>query len=414
MVRVPPRLGAVAIGFLALAIAGTTVAAPPATAEGERVVMWVEPAVAPLVEQEFTDGFRGATVVVVAKDLKAIKDELKTATGPDAPDIIWADHAWTGELAAAGLVTSIPMSSRLRRAFPVNVLEGFNYGFGTYGIPVQYENVALISNAQMVPSNPKDFDALAKAAKKLVENGDADVGIAVGQGANGNAYFMNPFFAGLGGYVFGTNAAGSLDAFNIGIANPTFLANTETIDRWNSQGLLNSNLDLNAAQSAFTSGRAPFWITGQWSRATLTGLTFRYRISPLPTMVKGQVPAPFLGIKGFMVTSYAQQHQVSGLAVGLLRKRLSDPGFQSKVAALSGRAPANLKSTIDTSALLGRIAQAFAVSGRQGVPLPNIPQATATWGPMGKAWASATRGPGSVPAFTAFTEAQAAVQQALG
>ena len=414
MVRVPPRLGAVAIGFLALAIAGTTVAAPPATAEGERVVMWVEPAVAPLVEQEFTDGFRGATVVVVAKDLKAIKDELKTATGPDAPDIIWADHAWTGELAAAGLVTSIPMSSRLRRAFPVNVLEGFNYGFGTYGIPVQYENVALISNAEMVPRNPKDFNALAKAAKKLMENGDADVGIAVGQGANGNAYFMNPFFAGLGGYVFGTNAAGSLDAFNIGIANPTFLANTATIDRWNSQGLLNSNLDLNAAQSAFTSGRAPFWITGQWSRATLTGLTFRYRISPLPTMVKGQVPAPFLGIKGFMVTSYAQQHQVSGLAVGLLRKRLADPGFQSKVAALSGRAPANLKSTINTSALLGRIAQAFAVSGRQGVPLPNIPQATATWGPMGKAWASATRGPGSVPAFTAFTEAQAAVQQALG
>ena len=414
MVRVPRRLGAVAAGFLAVAVTGATLIAPPATADGERVVIWVEPALAPLVEQEFTDGFRGATVVVVAKDLKAIKDELKTASGPDAPDIIWADHAWTGELAAANLVTSIPMSSRLRRAFPVNVLEGFNYGFGTYGIPVQYENVALISNAEMVPRNPKDFADLAKAARKLVNNGDADVGIAVGQGANGNAYFMNPFFAGLGGYVFGTNAAGSLDAFNIGIANPTFLGNAETIDRWNAEGLLNSALDLNAAQSAFTSGRAPFWITGQWSRATLTGLTFRYRISPLPTMVKGQVPAPFLGIKGFMVTTYAQQHQVSGLAVGLLRKRLSDPGFQSKVAALSGRAPANLKSTIDTSALLGRIAQAFAVSGRQGVPLPNIPQATATWGPMGKAWASATRGPGAVPAFTAFTEAQAAVQQALG
>ena len=414
MVRVPRRLGAVAAGFLAVAVTGATLIAPPATAVGERVVIWVEPALAPLVEQEFTDGFRGATVVVVAKDLKAIKDELKTATGPDAPDIIWADHAWTGELAAANLVTSIPMSSRLRRAFPVNVLEGFNYGFGTYGIPVQYENVALISNAEMVPRNPKDFADLAKAARKLVNNGDADVGIAVGQGANGNAYFMNPFFAGLGGYVFGTNAAGSLDAFNIGIANPTFLGNAETIDRWNAEGLLNSALDLNAAQSAFTSGRAPFWITGQWSRATLTGLTFRYRISPLPTMVKGQVPAPFLGIKGFMVTTYAQQHQVSGLAVGLLRKRLTDPGFQSKVAALSGRAPANLKSTIDTSALLGRIAQAFAVSGRQGVPLPNIPQATATWGPMGKAWASATRGPGAVPAFTAFTEAQAAVQQALG
>lgn len=406
------RLAAVPAAALALAI-GASLLSSPAAAAGDRVVIWAEPTVAPLVEQQLSDGFRGATVVVVAKDLKAIKDELKTATGPDAPDIIWADHAWTGELAAAGLVTSIPMSSRLRRSFPVNVLEGFNYGFGTYGIPVQYENVALISNAEMVPRNPKDFNALAKAAKKLVENGDADVGIAVGQGANGNAYFMNPFFAGLGGYVFGTNAAGSLDAFNIGIANPTFLGNAEAIDRWNAQGLLNSTLDLNAAQSAFTSGRAPFWITGQWSRATLTGLTFRYRISPVPTILKGQVPAPFLGVKGFMVTSFAQQHQVSSLAVGILRKRFADPGFQAQVAALSGRAPANVKSSIDTSSLLGRIAQAFAVSGRQGVPLPNIPQATATWGPMGKAWASATRGPGSVPAVTAFTEAQATVQQTL-
>jgi len=408
-----PRIGVGLAAALALAV-GAVALGNPVSAAGDRVVIWAEPTVAPLVEQQLADGFRGATVVVVAKELKAIKDELKVAAGPDAPDIIWGENNWTGELAAGGLITPIPMSSSLRKAFPVNVLDGFAYGFGYYGLPVQYENVALISNAELVPRNPRNFTALAKAARKLVDNGDADVGIAVGQGASGNAYFMNPFFAGLGGYVFGTNAAGSLDAFNIGIANETFLGNADLIDKWNQQGLFNSALDLNAAQSAFTSGRAPFWITGQWSRATLTGLTFRYRISPVPTIVRDQIPAPFLGIKGFMVTSFAQQHQVSGLAVGIVRKRLSDPAFQSSVAGLSGRAPANLKSTIDTSSLLGRIAQAFAVSGRQGVPLPNIPQATATWGPMGRAWANSTRGPGAVPAATAFTEAQAAVQQTGG
>ena len=413
---VPARVARACRAVAVVLIAGllAVVMVPSAQADGERVVIWAEPSVAPLIEAQLSGGFKGATVSVVAKELKAIKDELKVVAPADAPDIIWADSAWTGELVSAGLVQRIPMAASLKGSFPKNVLGGFAYGFGYYGIPVLSENVALITNANLVPDNPKNFAALAKAARQIVSGGKADVGIAVGQSETGGAYFLNPLFSGLGGYVFGKNAAGSLDPYSVGIANPTFVANAPKIDKWNSQGLLKSSLDLNAAQAAFVSGRAPFWLTGQWSRAVLTGLTFKYRISAVPSIVDGIPTSPFLGIRGFMVTGYAEQHGVTSLALGIVRKRLADPAFQSKVAALNGRVPANVKGTIDATTLPGRIAQAFAVAGKDGIAMPNIPQAASTWIPMGRAWVQSTRGAGAVPARTAFTDAQTAVVAAIG
>jgi len=400
-------------GLALVACLGITVV-PGAHAEGERVVIWAEPTVAPLVEAQLAGGFKGASVTVVPKDLKAIKDELKVVTSADAPDIIWADNSWTGEFVSSGLVQRVPMAASLKAAFLKNVLAGFAYGFGYYGVPVQYENVAMVTNAVLVPENPKNFTALTKVARQLVSSGKADVGIAVGQSETGGAYFLNPLFSGLGGYVFGKNAAGSLDPNNVGVANPTFLAQAPKIDKWNSQGLLKSSLDLNAAQAAFVAGRAPFWLTGQWSRSVLTSLTFRYRISAVPAIVDGTPTAPFLGIRGFMVTTFAEQHGVTAQALGIVRKRLADPAFQGKVAALSGRVPANVTSAIDGTTLAGRIAQAFAIAGKEGTAMPNIPQAGATWIPLGRAWVQATRGPGSVPARTAFTDAQTAIVAATG
>jgi maltose-binding protein MalE len=238
--------------------------------------------------------------------------------------------------------------------------------------------------------------------------GKVDVGLAVAQGSAGNAYFMNPLFTGLGGYVFGKNAAGSLDPYNIGITNPTFQANMPKINKWNSTGLINSALDEKAATAAFVSGRAAYWITGPWNRNELKTLTFQYRISSIPEIKKGIAPSPFLTIKGFMVTAYADQHGVLAAAQSLVRKGLTPAPIQSQIAAITERAPANIAGT------MARLPQAFAVAGITGAPTPNIPQASGIWAPLGKAWATSTMGAGAVPAEKSFAEAQATVAASVG
>ena len=403
-----PRRILGALVAVALAGASALAGAVPAIAAETPIIIWADATRAPLIEARTAKGVQGHPVQVVTKDANAIRDELKTVGPEDAPDIIWAPNEWTGELASDGLVVKIPLAAKLRSQFPPAVLDGYKFGFAYYGLPVQYENVALITNATLVPEPVKTFAELNKKATALKKKGLIDVGIAVAQGSAGNAYFMNPLFTGLGGYVFGTNAAGSLDPTNIGIDNPDFRKQMARIDRWNASGLIDSALDVKSAETAFTSGRAPFWITGPWSTQTLGSLTFKYFLSPVPQIVAGQVPAPYLGVKGFMVTKFAEEHGVLEPALSLVRRQFSQAAWQGKVAAATGRAPAS------TTAPAGRLAKAFAVAGARGIPTLNIPQAQSTWGPLGRAWADATRGAGATPAAEAFARAQQEVEAAVG
>lgn len=401
------RVGRRVAGVLAsvLCLAGLVVA-PQVAAAPKTLTIWIDATRAPALEAATKKGYKGAKVAVVGKDVTAIKADLATVSEADAPDLIWADNAWTGELATAGTVLPIPMDDAFKARFPKPVVDGFAFGADIYAVPVQFENVALITNAALVPKAVTTFAQLEKRALKLVASGKATTGLAVAQGANGNAYFMQPLFAGLGGYIFGTSPTGALDPAVVGIANDAFKKNAKIIDAWNAEGLLNSTVDVAAAEKAFVEGRAPFWITGPWSTPALNKVTFGYRVSPVPGIVSGLATSPFIGSRGFMVTKWAQSHGVAELAVGFATKRATKPALQSALAAGNGSAP---RSPALIGAASSRLAQAFAAAAKTGVPVPNIPQAAFTWGPVGQAWVSSTKGAGATPARKAFTKAQADV-----
>jgi arabinogalactan oligomer / maltooligosaccharide transport system substrate-binding protein len=375
----------------------------PAQAAKPKLVIWVDSARAAALQSSVKPTYKGAKIVVVGKEVAAIKAELATVADADAPDLIWADNAWTGELAASATVLPIPMDDAFEAKFPRAVIDGFLFGSDIYAVPVQFENVALITNSALVPNAPTDFATLQKRALRLVKSGKATVGLAVAQGAQGNAYFMQPLYAGLGGYMFGTAATGAVDPAVIGIANDTFKQNAKLIDAWNASGLMRSSVDVAAAEAAFLQGKAPFWITGPWSTPTLSKLTFGYRISPVPTVVSGLPTSPFIGSRGFMVTKWAQTHGVADLAVSFAKTRLARAAVQSALAAGNGAAP---RSPALIGAASSRLAQAFATAGKTGIPVPNVPQASLAWGPLGQAWAVSTKGADATPARRAFTKAQ--------
>lgn len=414
----PRRVGArsalaVAIAPIVAASALLAASAPSATAAPQPITIWIDVARAATVSELLKDGYKGHPVNVVTKELSAIKTELATVPVEQAPDIIWAENTWTGELATAALVVPLTLNTARRALFAPNVLSGFQFGSSVYGIPVQYETWALVTNASLAPKPAPTFARLSVKALALKAAGRADVALAVGQGAKGNAYFTYPLFAGLGGYVFGKDAEGSLNAADLGINNAVFRKNASLIDDWNSTGLINSSIDVVAAEAAFKAGRAPYWITGPWSASTLQALKFKYFISPVPRVDAAVPMAPLLGVKGFMTTSAAQTHGVAAVAAALVIKKLSDADFQTKMAAISLRAPANKKSTYSTS-IGGRLAQAFGTAGVDGIPMPNISQAASAWGPLSTAWATSTSGPDATPAKKAFAAAQNEIKKAIG
>jgi arabinogalactan oligomer / maltooligosaccharide transport system substrate-binding protein len=399
------------LGIAAAAFAALLVAIPAvASKKDTTVVIWTDQdrqaAVTKLANEWAAS--KGVTAKVVVKDFGTIRDNLGTVNAADAPDVFNAAHDWTGQLAANGLVEPLFLSAAVRAQFPSYTLNAFSYGTAVkklYGVPVAVENIGLAVNTKLVKI-PKTFAQLESEALAFKKKSHQTFGIAVQQGANGDAYHMYPFFSGLGGYVFGVNKAGNLDPSDIGVSNPVFQKNTKLIDKWNKEGLINSKLDATGAQNAFLKGQAAFWLTGPWNTDTLKKSGLSFKIIQIPAIAKPSVP--FLGVQGVMVSKFATTHGVDAAAKDFVNF-LASPAAQTELAAANGRPPAN-KGAKSNDPVLAQ----FSAASKGGVPMPNIPQMSSVWGDLGQAWVRSTKGSGSMPAARSFKGAARSIADKIG
>jgi arabinogalactan oligomer / maltooligosaccharide transport system substrate-binding protein len=406
------------IALLVVAIAGVLAALAGsihgARAAGPTLTIWADQnrkdAVTQLANQWIAKN-PGVTVNVVVKDFGSIRDNLGTVDATTAPDVILAAHDWTGQLAANGLVEPIYLKPAVKKEFPAYTLNAFSYGLAVkklYGVPTQIENIGLVVNTKLVKI-PTTFAQLEKEALAYKAKKSGNFAIAVQQGAGFDAYHMYPFFSGLGGYVFGTNSAGNLDASNIGVANKNFLKNAALIDKWNKEGLVNSALDYSTAQNAFLKKQAAFYITGPWATQVLEQSGIKFKIIQVPKIIYPAVP--FLGVQGAMVTKYASVHGVDALAQDFVSNYIPTPAAQLALAVANGRYPAN---TIAGKQVTDPVLAEFGKAGLGGVPMPNIPQMASVWQDLGAAWFKATKGSGATKAKVAFTSAARSIADKIG
>ncbi len=414
MSRVKPlRIAAL---LAALAIVGA-LAAAQATAKthAQTLTIWADAGRTPAMQKVAGawGSQHGITINVVQKDFGTIQNSLGTVDASTAPDVVIGASDWVGGFSANGLVVPLVLSKSVKAQFPGYSLDAMSYGTAVkrlYGLPVQLENIGLVVNTKLakVPKTFKQLEASALAFKKKSSN---NLAIAVQQGnsGNGDAYHMYPFFSGLCGYIFGKNGVGNLDPSNIGVANPKFMKNAPLIDKWNKEGLINSQVTSGTAQSAFLGKHAAFWITGPWNSAALKSSGIKFQIVQLPKISCQSVP--FLGVQGLFVTKYAQQHGVGSAAIDLVTNYMAQPAAQVAVALAGGRPPANLKAG---KLVKDPVLAAFGKAGVGGVPLPNIPQMASVWNELGGAWFKATRGSSAVPARLAFRTAARNIANKIG
>ncbi len=413
---------AVAVVLLAVAAASArpaaqaaaTPAATPARAAATEIVIWSDKDRKPAVERVAGQwaSARGVTIKVVEKDFGQIRNDLGTVKAENAPDVIVGAHDWVGELSASGLLLPLNPSKNAKAAIPGYALDSFSYGTAVkklYGAPVAIENIGLFVNTKLTKV-PKTFSALVSSALAVKKRTKAPVGIAVQQGAGGDAYHMYPFFSGLCGYIFGKNRAGNLDPSDIGLNSKRFLANSKLVDQWNKQKLISSKVDDSAAKDLFTKKKVAFWLTGPWNVDTA-----RKAIGNSLTIV--QIPritcraAPFLGVQGFMVTKYAATHKVESFAKDLVGTYMLGSSAQAALAGANGRYPAN---TVAGRQVKDKYLSQIGKASTGGVPMPNIPQMASVWSELGGAWVKSTKGSGATKASRSFTVAARNIANKIG
>jgi len=400
------RLTMWAVTALVGAVIVGTLTAPAAQA-ADGIVVWADAGHAPVIQQLTADGYKGTPVIVVVKDPATVRNELATVAPKDAPDVVWGDLAWTGELAPVGTIIPVQMSKKVREQFRPNVLIGSNVGGERYGVPVQISNLALITNTKLVPQQPATFAALSELALKLKKDKKVKVPFALPQGEGTSPWSTFPLFSGVGGYLFGRDAKGALNPSDVGLASQRLKANAALIDGWNASGLIDSTLTAERARNAFAKGNSPFLLAGPEDLQYLLGLGFPYRIGTVPPMVSGVKPVPLLTVQGFMVTRWAARHDVEEQALQLVSRLMARPKAQLALSAVQSWYPANTKAAATVPTGGGRI-RAIGNAGIDGVTMPNIPQAASVWGPYATAWTSATSGEAATPAKKAFRIAQRA------
>jgi maltose-binding protein MalE len=373
----------------------TTTTLPPVVRADADLVIWADdtraPAITPFAEQFGADN--DLTVAVQEVGSGQIRDRLIVA-GPagEGPDIIIGAHDWLGQLVDSGVVDPLDVSA-VADQFSEASIQAFNYEGQIYGLPTSVENIALVRNVDLVPDAPATFEELAEVALALFDAGDVEIPLALQENGNGDPYHNYPLFTSYGGYVFGLNADGSYNPEDVGIDSEGGLAAAQAFSDYAADGLINVDVTYDIMTESFGNGTAPFAITGPWALPSFEGIN--YVVEPIPPAAGGEL-RPFIGVQGFMISAFAENPI---FAQTFVLDFMSTQEAQVALFQSDPRPPAHLGAFAEVSADNQAI-QGFGLSGKNGYPMPAIPEMGSVWTAWTDAYELILTGGDPIAAFT--------------
>jgi maltose-binding protein MalE len=357
----------------------TTEAATTTTTEAEAIelVIWADEKRAPILASFAPAVLKETNVQLVIES--TVYDDLRgqvTTAAPagEGPDIFIGGHDWVGEMAASGIAAPIDLGGRDDEWFPVS-LEAFNYNGQLYGMPYQSEAVALFYNTDLVPEPPTTLAELTAICDEL--EGIDNCWAVPGGGDGADAYHNYPFVSALGGYIFAFDPATGYDTTDVGLDSDGAVAGVTVLEQLVTDGYVKS-VNGGDAQKQFEDGTAPFFLSGPWQLAGFNEKRLPYAVAKLPT-IEGQPMRPFLGAGGMFINQFSEN---TALSQAFLLDYIANEDAMTALYEADPRNPVYV-ATYDAVAADDPIAAVFALSGADGSPMPNIPQMSGVWGPLG-------------------------------
>jgi maltose-binding protein MalE len=201
-------------------------------------------------------------------------------------------------------------------------------------------------------------------------------------------------FSAWGGYVFGENEDGTYNADDVGIDSEGGLAAAQKFADWSNEGLISKDVSYDVMNESFSTGKAPFAITGPWAVGGFADAGINFAVEPIPP-VEGGTPEVFVGVQGFMLSAFSEAQD---LATTFMVDYLNTEEVQLALFEAGGRPPAMLSAYEQVAS--DPIIQGFGAAGQLGTPLPAIPEMSAVWESWTDAYSLIFTGSDPVQAFT--------------
>ena len=296
------------------------------------------------------------------------------------PDVLVIPHDQVGGAVVQGLLSELKVDAKYMDSFTKPAVDAQTYEGKLYGIPKAVETIVLVYNKDILPKAPETFDDLIKVSKE--QRAANKYGLLA---KFDEIYYSYGVVAGMGGYIFGQNANGSLNVNDIGLANQGTIDAVTFLKSFYADGLFPAGIvgetGANAIDSLFTEKKAAAVITGPWAFKPYQDTGVNYGVAPLPTLPNGEHMRSFLGVKGYSVSTYSTQKELAQQFIEFINQ----PEYAKIRFEKTGEIPP-VKLLIDDPVIKGdEKARAVAIQAGYAVPMPSVPEMQEVWTPSNSA-----------------------------
>ena len=327
----------------------------------------------------------------ISVEVQAVSTDLQpnfvTANSAgNGPDVVVGAHDWIGNLVQNGAIEPLQLTPADLQGYSEKAVQATTYDGQLYGVPYGIEALALYRNTDVAPDEPATLDDAIAAGQAAVKAGKVESALNLPVGENGDAYHMEPILTSMGGYLFGYDEATGYDAADLGLDQPGSIAAAKKISELAKQKVLRPSISADNSIALFTEDKAAFLVSGPWALGDIKASGMNYAVQTIPGFAGEEPAQPFMGAQAFMVASGAENAAFAQefVTVGV--------NNEEAMQALYDGATLPPAMTSVQDALDDEDIALFADAANQGAPMPAIPEMSAVWEPLGKAYAAIVAG----------------------
>lgn len=296
------------------------------------------------------------------------------------PDVLVIPNDQLGAAVVQGLLSPLQVDQAETKAFTASSINAFTMDNTLYGLPKAVETLVLIYNKDLLPAPLGNLDEYYEFSKK--QRAEKKYGLLA---KFDQIYYSWGVISSMGGYIFGQDGKGGLNTHDVGLNTPGSVAAVTSLAKFYTDGVFPTGIigdsGLNAIDSLFTEKKAAAVINGPWAFQPYADAGINYGVAPLPKLANGKSMNSFLGVKGYVVSTWSKDKQLAQKFIEFINQ----PQYVKIRYQATKEIPA-LASMIDDPLIKNDDkASAVAVQASLATAMPGVPEMQEIWGPANAA-----------------------------